>query len=250
MAGRRPFPETLASYAPLAELARSRSGSPRDGPSACLPSRGTRRRRPRGASRSPRDRFEHPDTRLPPDPTRPPVLVHIRSPGPVDLQRETGDRREPFAAICTSPCDTLVPAGGRYRISGYLVRSSRPFTFPVDVTEDTLDVRPASSTGFMGGILLVSLGVIAVQVGFLLLFADAFARRCALGFERPHGCVTDERRGRRSAPGTLARVRTVRGARELRGRSRRTLSCDAGIHGAPGRRDVLAGALVADELCR
>ena len=138
------------------------------------------------APRSPRDRFEHPDTRLPSDPTRPPVLVHIRSPGPVNLQRETGDRREPFAVICTSPCDTLVPAGGRYRISGYLVRSSRPFTFPADVTEDTLDVRPASSTGFMGGILLVSLGVIAVQVGFLWLFADTFA-------DLPYGGETPSR---------------------------------------------------------
>jgi hypothetical protein len=77
--------------------------------------------------------------------------------------------------ICTSPCDTLVPASGRYRISGESIRSSKPFTFPADTTQDTLGVRPASVAGFAGGILLVCLGVAAVQLGFLWLLASSFA---------------------------------------------------------------------------
>jgi hypothetical protein len=38
------------------------------------------------------------------------VLVHIESPEPVDLERGTGDFSDPFYVVCTSPCDTWVPA--------------------------------------------------------------------------------------------------------------------------------------------
>jgi hypothetical protein len=125
--------------------------------------------------RRPRSPFEHPDPRLPADPADRAILVHVHSPDPVVLERETGNRYEPFASICTSPCDTLVPASGRYRITGDSIRSSRPFTFPTDAAEDTLDVNPTSPLGFAGGIALVSLGGAALQIGLLWALAASYA---------------------------------------------------------------------------
>ncbi len=103
------------------------------------------------------------------------VYVHVDSPEPVDLQRETGERYQPFETVCTSPCDTLVPADGRYRISSDSVRASRPFAFPLEAKREDMQVRPASRGGFTGGILLLSTGGAAFGLGVLWLFAQGLA---------------------------------------------------------------------------
>jgi hypothetical protein len=100
------------------------------------------------------------------------VYVHIDSPQQVDLQRETGQRYRPFETICTSPCDTLVPADGRYRVSSESVRASRPFAFPLEAQREDMRVRPGSRSGFTAGIILLSTGGAAFGLGVLWLFAQ------------------------------------------------------------------------------
>jgi hypothetical protein len=101
------------------------------------------------------------------------VFVHVDSPEAVDLQRR-GDSHEQFETICTSPCDTPIPADGTYRISGDAVRSSRHFVFGDDLRPRTIHVQPSSSTAFVGGILLSSAGLVALNVAALWVIATAF----------------------------------------------------------------------------
>lgn len=110
-----------------------------------------------------------PDER--PDATRA-VFVHLDSSEPVDLQRETGLRYEPFSTVCTSPCDTLVPADGKYRVSSDSIRPSRAFSFATDARRDDVRVRPASRGAFTAGILLLSTGAAAAGLGTLWLLAQ------------------------------------------------------------------------------
>jgi hypothetical protein len=100
------------------------------------------------------------------------VFVHLDSPDPVDLQRETGLRYEPFSTVCTSPCDTLVPADGKYRISSDSARPSHFFTFSAGAQRDDIRVRPASRGGFTGGIVLLSTGAAAFGLGAFWLLAQ------------------------------------------------------------------------------
>jgi hypothetical protein len=99
------------------------------------------------------------------DPDR--VVVHIESPGSVDLERETGDRRDPFWVMCTSPCDARVPASGGYRIGGSGTRASRRFELSTSSGRETLVVSPASSAAFGIGIGLIVIGAAAIVIGGL-----------------------------------------------------------------------------------
>ncbi|HZU84241.1 MAG TPA: hypothetical protein VE987_15030 [Polyangiaceae bacterium] len=101
------------------------------------------------------------------------VLLHIESPDPVDLQRETGDRRDPFYVACTSPCDEWVPATGRYRIIGGGTRASRRFELLASSGRETVVVSPASSTGFGVGIAGIAIGAAALGIGVLGLLLSA-----------------------------------------------------------------------------
>ncbi len=100
------------------------------------------------------------------------VFVHLDSPEPVDLQRGTGQRYDPFATVCASPCDTLVPGDGIYRISSDSVRSSHDFSFPIDAQREDVRVNPASRGGFTAGILLLSGGVASIAIGGLWLIGQ------------------------------------------------------------------------------
>ncbi len=66
------------------------------------------------------------------------VFVHVDSPDPVELQGESGEKRNPFYTICVSPCDTVVPAVGQYRVSGDATRPSRRFVLPEGADHDTI----------------------------------------------------------------------------------------------------------------
>ena len=95
------------------------------------------------------------------------VGVHVDSPEPVELQGESGEKRTPFFTICVSPCDTVVPAAGKYRVSGDLMRPSGRFVLPEGAVHDTIVVRPASSLAFAGGIVLTVIGGAAAVLGAL-----------------------------------------------------------------------------------
>jgi hypothetical protein len=103
------------------------------------------------------------------------VLVHIESPGSVDLERETGDRRDPFYVTCSSPCDEWVPASGVYRIGGSGTRASRRFELRANSGRETLVVSPASSAVFDIGIGLMVVGAAAIAIGGLALVWGPFS---------------------------------------------------------------------------
>jgi hypothetical protein len=102
------------------------------------------------------------------------VLLHIESPEPVDLERETGDRRDPFYVACTSPCDEWVPATGKYRIAGAGTRASRPFELLAKAGRETVVVSPASSAAFGIGIAAIAVGGVAAAIGGLGLLSASF----------------------------------------------------------------------------
>lgn len=112
--------------------------------------------------------------------TRPPpqvtvrALVHVESPEPVDLERETGDRDDPFSIACTSPCDEWVPASGRYRIAGSGMRASGRFELRAGSGRETLVASPASSAAFGIGIGAIVVGGIAIAFGALGLLSVSF----------------------------------------------------------------------------
>jgi hypothetical protein len=103
------------------------------------------------------------------------VLVHIESPQPVDLERETGDRHDPFEVACTSPCDAWVPAIDNYRIAGSGTRASRPFELLADGGHETVVVSPASSTAFGFGVAAMVVGAAALALGGLALLANIWS---------------------------------------------------------------------------
>jgi hypothetical protein len=114
------------------------------------------------------------------------VVVHIDSPEPVELRRLTGDKRNPFYVVCTSPCDEAIPTDAEYRISGDSVRSSRRFVLPEHALRDVIVVKPASSMVFQVGIVLISVGTLSSAIGLLVTLASAFA-------ENPDGASSDGR---------------------------------------------------------
>jgi hypothetical protein len=100
------------------------------------------------------------------------AFVHIDSPAPVDLERETGVRYQPFDVVCTSPCDTFVPAEGRYRVTSTSMRTSRSFSLPRGVGKTTIRVTPSSSAAFFSGFVLIGVGAIAITVAAAATLAD------------------------------------------------------------------------------
>jgi hypothetical protein len=102
------------------------------------------------------------------------VLVHIESPEPVDLERETGDRHDPFYVACASPCDEWVPASGKYRIAGGGTRASRRFELLAKGGRETVVVSPASSAAFGIGIAVIVVGAVAAGLGALALLSASF----------------------------------------------------------------------------
>jgi hypothetical protein len=102
------------------------------------------------------------------------VLLHIESPKPVDLERGTGDFSDPFYVICTSPCDTWVPATDSYRIAGGGTRASRRFELLANAKRETLVVSPSSSIAFGMGIAAIVLGGVAANIGAWAWLSDGF----------------------------------------------------------------------------
>src|ERR1700690_602931 len=102
------------------------------------------------------------------------VFARVASPHPVELQGESGEKRNPFSTICVSPCDTGVPAVGQYRISGDATRPSRRFALPEGADHDTIVVRPASSLAFGAGIVLTAVGFAAAALGSLGFLFSGF----------------------------------------------------------------------------
>jgi hypothetical protein len=108
----------------------------------------------------------------------PVVRVRIDSERPVFLQRvlPKGTPGGRYTPVCASPCDRDLPANDTYRIGGDGIRSSAAFTLrdtrgaPVELAVDE-----GSTGGFVGGIILTSLGGMSALVGSVLYLVGAGA---------------------------------------------------------------------------
>jgi len=108
-----------------------------------------------------------------PAPSLPPgyVLVHVDSPDPVNLERETGDDDKPFYVLCTSPCDAGIPATGGYRIAGEGLRDSSRFELAAKEGRETVSVSPASRFLFGLGIAAIAAGQVSAALGVATFLA-------------------------------------------------------------------------------
>jgi hypothetical protein len=101
------------------------------------------------------------------------ALVHIESESPVTL--ETGEGKS-WSLVCSAPCDRALPLGPSYRITGPGIRNSGPFSLAARPGGSVvLQVDTASKGGFVGGIVLVSTGAVAVVTGLVLVLVGAIA---------------------------------------------------------------------------
>lgn len=90
----------------------------------------------------------------------------------IDRARARARRRRPkhWVRSCTSPCDQEVPLASRYRIGGEGVRDTKAFRLagkPGDTVTITFD--GASTAGFVGGVVVASVGVGALAVGVVAM---------------------------------------------------------------------------------
>jgi hypothetical protein len=100
--------------------------------------------------------------------------VHIESDRPVRLEREGEGhaRGSEWETICASPCDAEVPLGSDVRIGGEGIRTSRPFHLNAAPGERVeLVVNAGTRGGFVGGIILTSVGPIVSLIGAVVLVA-------------------------------------------------------------------------------
>ena len=95
------------------------------------------------------------------------IFVHIDAPRPVRLEYEGDDPWHEFHAVCTSPCDTEVPADANYRITGRDVTSSGLFWLLEGPTRQTIVAEPHSAFAYYSGIGLVIVGVPAIAFAVL-----------------------------------------------------------------------------------
>jgi len=99
------------------------------------------------------------------------VTVHLEGADVTIEQMSSGG----WAAVCATPCDRPLAIGPSYRIVGDGVRGSRPFMLAGQNGDRVvLDVDTASKGGFVGGIVLISLGAPFIVIGgFTLLIVAA-----------------------------------------------------------------------------
>jgi hypothetical protein len=121
-----------------------------------------------------------PPAALPPAATPPPaasmVMVHIDADADVILEQQVAGGRwagGEWRDVCQAPCDMSLPTNTMYRVGGPGVKSSRPFSIEASGGKAVLDVHGASSGAFAGGIVLVSLGPLAILVGSLVALVGA-----------------------------------------------------------------------------
>ncbi len=105
-----------------------------------------------------------------------PVWVHISGSDGAELQRDlNGDHRQ-WVTVCTAPCDKAVSPQFEYRITGDGIRNSRVFSLAARGGErESLTVDEASRSGFVLGIVGVSVGSLVMVIGLVVVLANATA---------------------------------------------------------------------------
>lgn len=99
------------------------------------------------------------------------VVVHMDVDEGLTLERQEG---RGWAVVCSAPCDREIPLDGIYRVNGSGVRPSAPMSFTAKAGEHIVITADTASTGgFVGGIVMTSLGVPIFIIGSLVLLVVA-----------------------------------------------------------------------------
>jgi len=99
--------------------------------------------------------------------------VHIEVDRDVTLERQSNGTWIP---ACSAPCDADLPLDASYRIVGGGMRGSSTFRIAAQPGQRVfITVDPASKGGFVGGIILISLGAPVLLIGGLVLLVAAAA---------------------------------------------------------------------------
>jgi hypothetical protein len=107
-----------------------------------------------------------PPMALPADGT---VIVHLQGEAS-DIRLETQVDKRKWAEVCSAPCDRPVPIGPPYRVNGAGMRPSRPFHLAGMPGERVVLVVDSGSTAaFVGGLVLVGVGGVALLGGIVTL---------------------------------------------------------------------------------
>ena len=100
------------------------------------------------------------------------VVVHLDSPQPVNMEHRQGigNKQNPWQYVCGSPCDTSVPSGDEFRITGPDVNASKSFILKSgDGQKVTLQVVPGKQGKATAGYVLVGTGAALAVAGVLVL---------------------------------------------------------------------------------
>jgi hypothetical protein len=101
------------------------------------------------------------------------AYVHIDADSDIRIERQIGAQ---WVGMCNAPCDRDLPLDSNYRIAGNGVRNSHAFKLSASRPGDRIiiAVNPASKGGFVGGIILASIGApVFLLGGFVLLIVAA-----------------------------------------------------------------------------
>jgi hypothetical protein len=104
------------------------------------------------------------------------VWVHLQGSQVAELQQDTVGDRKHWQTVCAAPCDKEVSPAFAYRIAGDGIRNSRVFSLHgQDGDRETIDVDEGSTSGFVLGIVSVSVGAFAMAVGLFVVLINSLS---------------------------------------------------------------------------
>ncbi len=102
------------------------------------------------------------------------VVVHLEAEEDTVLEMQDRSDRETFTPVCHTPCDKSLPLDRMYRVSGDGIKSSRAFKLAGSNGKTVvLDVNPGRKGAFVGGIVMTSIGPVALLTGLLVYAAGS-----------------------------------------------------------------------------
>ena len=122
-----------------------------------------------------------------------PVFVHLAGSEGAELQEDkVGDHRH-WVTVCVAPCDKAVSSEFSYRIAGDGIRNSRVFTLHAENGDrEILTIDESSSSAFVAGIIVTSVGGAAIFVGAFVVAIGSIQTglESLSGSQEDHGTET------------------------------------------------------------
>jgi hypothetical protein len=114
------------------------------------------------------------------------AFVHLEAEQGAVLESATNPRSRQWTAVCSAPCDLVLPLDREYRVSGEDMRNSRTFQLGAAPGQHVfITVSPASKGAFAAGIGLTSVGGGGIIVGLSMLLVGLVldVSNCADGID-------------------------------------------------------------------